>query len=112
VAPSSTPVRLKETAAACRGWTYAASTMGVTGVRSSVGAGARELVARTRAAGAERVCVGLGVSTAEQAAEVAGYADGVIVGSAFVRALADGGVGAVGPLAQALSTGVRAGRPA
>jgi tryptophan synthase alpha chain len=118
VAPSSTPRRLEETAAACRGWTYAASTMGVTGVRASVGVGARELVARTRGAGAARVCVGLGVSTRDQAAEVAGFADGVIVGSAFVRALteaADGGDPSAGPralraLAQHLAAGVREGQ--
>ena len=54
------------------------------------------------------VCVGLGVSTAEQAAEVAGFADGVIVGSAFVRALGEGGVPAVAALAEALAGGVRA----
>jgi tryptophan synthase alpha chain len=115
VAPSSTPQRLAATSAACRGWVYAASTMGVTGVRASVGSGARDLVARTRAAGAERVCVGLGVSTREQAAEVAGYADGVIVGSAFVRALteaSDAGAGlrAVRGLAESLAAGVREGR--
>ncbi|MDT0164383.1 tryptophan synthase subunit alpha [Actinotalea sp. AC32] len=88
VAPSSTPERLELTARSCRGFVYAASTMGVTGTRASVGADAARLVRDTRAAGAERVCVGLGVSTADQAAEVASYADGVIVGSAFVRALA------------------------
>lgn len=87
VAPSSTDARLKMTAAASRGFVYAASTMGVTGMRTSVDANARELVARTRAAGGERVCVGLGVSTGAQATEIAGYADGVIVGSALVRAL-------------------------
>ncbi len=91
VAPSSTDARLALTAKASRGFVYAASTMGVTGVRSTVGAQAEDLVARTRAAGAERVCVGLGVSQPDQAAEVGRYADGVIVGSAFVRALlADG----------------------
>lgn len=120
VAPSSTPERLKAIAAACRGWVYAASTMGVTGVRASVGGAAHDLVDRTRAAGADRVCVGLGVSTRAQAAEVAGYADGVIVGSAFVRALAGpGGAGAVDraaglravrELAEELSAGVREGR--
>ncbi|MHA7132850.1 tryptophan synthase subunit alpha [Oerskovia turbata] len=87
VAPSSTPERLRLTAAASRGFVYAASTMGVTGVRSEVGDKAEELVAATRAAGAERVCVGLGVSTGAQAAQVGRYADGVIVGSAFVRPL-------------------------
>ncbi|WP_445263095.1 tryptophan synthase subunit alpha [Pseudokineococcus sp. 1T1Z-3] len=107
VAPSSTPARLASTAASCRGFVYAASTMGVTGVRSAVGGAAARLVADTRAAGAQRVCVGLGVSTAAQAAEVAGYADGVIVGSALVRALGDGGVPAVGALAAELAAGLR-----
>lgn len=87
VAPSSTPERLRLTAAASRGFVYAASTMGVTGIRAEVGSKAEELVAATRAAGAEHVCVGLGVSTSAQAAQVARYADGVIVGSAFVRPL-------------------------
>ncbi|ROR71668.1 tryptophan synthase subunit alpha [Bogoriella caseilytica] len=89
VAPSSTDERLAMTARACRGFVYAASTMGVTGARASVDGAAQELVARTRAADdRHHVCVGLGVSTGGQAAEIAGYADGVIVGSAFVRALA------------------------
>ena len=114
VAPSSTPERLRSTAAACRGWIYAASTMGVTGIRTQVGPAARDLVDRTRAAGAERVCVGLGVSTREQAAEVAGFADGVIVGTAFVRALTEAadaasGLRAVAALAGSLAAGVREG---
>ena len=88
VAPSSTPERLASTVAACRGFVYAASTMGVTGERTTVGSRAEQLVADTRAAGARRVCVGLGVSRPEQAAQVGAYADGVIVGSALVRALA------------------------
>lgn len=111
VAPSSTDERLAMTAAASRGFVYAASTMGVTGVRSAVDTHARELVARTRAAGAERVCVGLGVSTGEQAAEVAEYADGVIVGSALVRTLQDpderAGLQALGALVEDLAAGVR-----
>jgi tryptophan synthase alpha chain len=113
VAPSSTDERLAATTAACRGFVYAASTMGVTGVRSSVGDAAALLVERTRAVSDIPVCVGLGVSTREQAAEVAGFADGVIVGSAFVRALAEAdtpaaGVAAVGTLAAELAAGVRA----
>jgi tryptophan synthase alpha chain len=110
VAPSSTDARLHSTTAACRGWVYAASTMGVTGVRSQVGDRAQGLVERTRAAGAPRVCVGLGVSTGDQAATVAAYADGVIVGSAFVRALGEGGPAAVERLAGELADGVRRGR--
>jgi tryptophan synthase alpha chain len=112
VAPSSTPERLASTAAASRGFVYAASTMGVTGERTSLGERAAELVAATRAAGADRVCVGLGVSRAEQAAQVAGYADGVIVGSAFVRPLLEAatpaaGLDAVRAVAADLSAGVR-----
>ncbi|TNM64688.1 tryptophan synthase subunit alpha [Streptomyces sp. NP160] len=110
VAPSSTPARLASTAAACRGWTYAASTMGVTGTRTSVGSAAEGLVAAVRGAGAERVCVGLGVSTGEQAAEVGAYADGVIVGSALVRALSDDGVPGLERVVRDLAAGVAGAR--
>lgn len=112
VAPSSTPERLARTAAASRGFVYAASTMGVTGERATVGARAERLVADTRAAGAQRVCVGVGVSRPEQATEVARYADGVIVGSALVRLLLEhddraAGVDAVAGLTAELAAGVR-----
>ena len=112
VAPSSTAERLASTSASSRGFVYAASTMGVTGERTSLGARAQELVADTRRAGAERVCVGLGVSRPEQAAEVASYADGVIVGSALVRPLleADGlaaGIRALTAVTESLAAGVR-----
>lgn len=110
VAPSSSPQRLALTAEACRGFVYAASTMGVTGLRESVGASAQRLVADTRAAGAERVCVGLGVSNREQAAEVGAYADGVIVGSALVKALDEGGPDGVTRLAADLAAGVAGAR--
>jgi tryptophan synthase alpha chain len=113
VAPSSTEARLRSTTAACRGFVYAASTMGVTGTRATVGDAAERLVARTRAAAPDlAVCVGLGVSNGDQAAEVAGFADGVIVGSALVRALLDAddeaaAVAAAGRLAAELAEGVR-----
>ncbi|WP_418276981.1 tryptophan synthase subunit alpha [Isoptericola jiangsuensis] len=87
VAPSSTPDRLRLTASASRGFVYASSTMGVTGTRDTVGLRAEQLVQDTRAAGAQHVCVGIGVSTGDHAAEVGRYADGVIVGSALVRTL-------------------------
>jgi tryptophan synthase alpha chain len=111
IAPSSTPERLAATTRACRGFVYAASTMGVTGVRSQVGDAARTLVERAREVTDLPVCVGLGVSTGEQAAEVGAFADGVIVGSALVRALTDAaspeaGVAAVRRLAAELSAGV------
>ena len=107
VAPSSTDERIGVVGRTNRGFVYAASTMGVTGTRSTVGNRAQELVARTRALTALPVCVGLGVSNGDQAAEVAAYADGVIVGSAFVRALRDEGVDAVRTLARELAEGVR-----
>lgn len=85
VAPSSPPERIDAVAQVSNGFVYAASTMGVTGTRTQVSVDAEALVARTRAQTKQPVCVGLGVSTPEQAGEVARYADGVIVGSAFVR---------------------------
>ena len=88
-APSSTQKRLAVVADASSGFVYAASLMGVTGTRNSVSGDARDLVARLRAVTELPVAVGLGVSTGEQAAQVARYADGVIVGSAFVRQVLD-----------------------
>jgi tryptophan synthase alpha chain len=79
--------------------------MGITGARADVDAAARGLVARLRAVGATSTCVGLGISTPEQVREVLGYADGAIVGSLLVKALADGGVGGVAKAAALLATG-------
>jgi len=115
VAPSSTDARLAMTAAHCTAFVYAASTMGVTGTRASVGTAAEALVRRTKAVTDLPVCVGLGVSTGAQAHKVAAYADGVIVGSAFVQTLleapgADEGVRAVERLAGELAEGVRGAR--
>lgn len=112
VAPSSTDERIAMTASHCRGFVYATSVLGVTGAREATSARAPELVARVRAATDLPVGVGLGVSNGSQAAEVAAYADGVIVGSAFVRCLLDAasepdGTRAVGGLAAVLSAGVR-----
>jgi tryptophan synthase alpha chain len=106
VAPSSTPQRLAMTADAARGFLYAASTMGVTGARSSVSSAAPDLVARIRACSDIPVGVGLGVRSGAQAAEIAAYADGVIVGSALVTAAASG-LGAVRSLTEELAAGVR-----
>jgi tryptophan synthase alpha chain len=90
VSPSSTDERLASTLAACRGWVYATSVMGVTGARAQTSSAAPELVARIRATDPDAlVGVGLGVSNGAQAHEVAGYADAVIVGSALVRTLLD-----------------------
>ncbi|MCX6460881.1 MAG: tryptophan synthase subunit alpha [Actinobacteria bacterium] len=112
VAPSSSDERIAVVAGATTGFVYAASTMGVTGTRTTVGSAAGDLVARTRALTDRPIAVGLGVSTGDQAAEVAAYADGVIVGSAFVRALLDApsrgaGLDAVAALTVSLAAGVR-----
>lgn len=114
-APSSTNERLARVAQVSSGFVYAASTMGVTGARSSVSDAARVLVGRIRSVTSLPVCVGLGVSTGEQAAQVAEYADGVIVGSAFVNAVTNAaspaaGASAVAALAAELAAGVRRGR--
>jgi tryptophan synthase alpha chain len=107
VAPSSSAERIALTAASTRGFLYVASTMGVTGVRNQVSAAAPELVARCRAITDLPLGVGLGVRTGEQAAQIAEYADAVIVGSAFVSAAERGGPSAVAALARELADGIR-----
>lgn len=87
VAPSSTDERLAMTVSKCRGFVYVASVMGVTGVRDQVGNPAHHLVERARQVTDLPLAVGLGVSNREQAAEIASFADGVIVGSALVRCI-------------------------
>lgn len=89
VAPSSTDARIETVARACTGFVYAASTMGVTGARDQVSTAAPALVARVRDRTQAPIGVGLGVSSGDQAAGIAAYADGVIVGSAFVRRILD-----------------------
>ena len=106
-APTSSDARLELAVESSRGFVYTVSTMGITGARSDVDVAARTLVARLAEAGSPASCVGLGISTAAQVAEVLEYADGAIVGSALVKALAEGGVAAVGELAAELARGTR-----
>jgi len=115
VAPSSSEERIKLITSVCGGFVYAASVMGITGARQAVSSQAAGLVSRVREHTKLPVAVGLGVSNGAQAAEVAAFADGVIVGSAFVQRLltADSpraGLAGVRELAAELATGVRAGR--
>lgn len=111
VAPSSTDARLKMTVEHASGFVYATAVMGVTGARDTTSSLAGPLVERTRAVTSLPIGVGLGVSNGVQAAEVASYADGVIVGSAFVRALLDhpgaAGLTALTALTEDLAAGVR-----
>ena len=86
---------------------YGVSLMGVTGRRTAVSDAAAKVVEASKAAGAERVCVGLGVSTRAHVEEISAYADGVIVGTALVAALRDGGAEAVAQLTAELSGGKR-----
>jgi tryptophan synthase alpha chain len=95
-APTSSPKRLESACANSQGFVYAVSTMGITGARDEVDQLARKVVAGVRAADSEQTtAVGIGISTAKQVAEVNEYADGAIVGSAFVKAYQSGGVDAL-----------------
>ncbi len=115
VAPSTTDDRLALVTAQCSGFVYAASLMGVTGARADLSSGGHDLVSRIRRVTDLPIAVGLGVSTRAQARTVASYADGVIVGSAFIKALLDAeneesGLEALAVLAEDLVAGVREGR--
>jgi tryptophan synthase alpha chain len=112
VAPSSPEHRIAEITSVCRGFVYAVSLMGITGTRETLNSGAATLVRRTREHTDLPVAVGVGVSNRDQAAEVAGFADGVIVGTAFVRRVGDASdpdaaVAAVRDLTTDLAHGVR-----
>jgi tryptophan synthase alpha chain len=112
VAPSSPPARVEAITKLCRGFVYAVSLMGITGARDAVSGDAAGVVARIREHTTLPAAVGLGVSTGAQAREVAGFADGVIVGSAFVRRIAAAAtpadaVAAVRDLTADLARGVR-----
>ena len=90
-APTTADDRLAEIAARCRGFVYGVGLMGVTGERASLAASAATMAKRLKAVTDLPVLIGVGVSTPEQAVEVSAEADGVIVGSALVRRLLDGG---------------------
>ena len=112
VAPSSTPGRVAAITRLCRGFVYAVSLMGITGTRATLSSAAAGVVDRIREHTTLPAAVGVGVSTGAQARQVAGFADGVIVGSAFVRRLAEApdsgaAVAAVRDLAADLAEGVR-----
>ena len=111
IAPSSNDDRLQRVVKSCGGFVYAASIMGVTGARASVSDAAQTLVERARNYTDLPISVGLGVSTPEQAEGVAKYANGVIVGSAFINAVAkapdfESGLKAVTKLASELKAGI------
>jgi len=118
IAPSSTDERIALTMGSCRGWVYATSVMGVTGARSATSDAAPVIVGRARAIDPTvPVGIGLGVSNGAQAAEIGGYADLVIVGSALLKCLDSDGADMPGDLRRLralsgeLAAGVASARP-
>jgi tryptophan synthase alpha chain len=112
IALSSSRRRIELITGACRGFVYAASLMGTTGARATVDDQAADLVARARQCTSLPIAVGLGVRDGVQAAQIATFADGVIVGAAFVQRLlsaasAEAGLASVQSLAAELAEGVR-----
>jgi len=111
VAPSTPDERARRICARSRGFVYGVGLMGVTGERAELAATAREVAGRLRPMTDTPVCIGIGVSTPAQAAEVCAEADGVVVGSALVRRLLDGaGPEGAGAFVAALRAGIDAGR--
>jgi tryptophan synthase alpha chain len=112
LAPTTTPARAREIAAAARGFLYYVSRTGVTGARQELQAGLAREVEEVRALTPVPVAVGFGISTPEQAATVARVADGVVVGSALVETLRTGGVDEGIAFVRALARAVEGARAA
>ena len=91
--PSSSDSRVGNASESSRGFVYAVSTMGITGAREDLDAKAKEVVSRVRSnAPKSLTAVGIGISTEDQVRQVNSYADGAIVGSAFIAAYASKGL--------------------
>jgi tryptophan synthase alpha chain len=86
-APTTRPERLEALMEQTRGFLYYVSLQGVTGAREELAQGIREQVDRARSFGSAPICVGFGISTPAQAAELRDVVDGIVVGSAFVDAI-------------------------
>jgi tryptophan synthase alpha chain len=94
--PTSSADRMQRACELSRGFVYSVSTMGITGTRESVDDLAKKVVAAVRDTNTQQnTAVGIGISTSDQVLEVNSYADGAIVGSAFVRAYQNGGLSAL-----------------
>jgi tryptophan synthase alpha chain len=91
--PTSSASRTEAACSSSKGFVYAVSTMGITGARDDLDQKAKQVVSSVRLQGPESMtAVGIGVSTAKQVREINSYADGAIVGSAFVKAYQQGGI--------------------
>ena len=109
VAPTTPDARLAEAVRGATGFIYLISRLGVTGVREQVPVDLEAQVTRVKAATPLPVAIGFGIGTAEQAAAAARWADGVVVGSALVEALGNGGLASAEKLLRELATAVRGG---
>lgn len=107
VAPTTSDARIREIAGMASGFLYYVSRTGVTGAQTELASGLSSEVARVARATELPVAVGFGISSAEQAAEVAALADGVVVGSALVEVLESRGIAAAGELVRALAGAMR-----
>jgi len=108
VAPTTDAARLATVLTGAKGFVYLISRLGVTGARDQIPADLEQHVRRVRAATALPVAVGFGIGTPAQASAAARSADGVVVGSALMDALAQGGVGAAERLVRELAAAVHA----
>jgi tryptophan synthase alpha chain len=107
LAPTSTDERIKLISERSRGFIYLVSVTGVTGARESLPADLEAFVARVKAAAAQPLCVGFGISTPEQAKQVARLADGVIVGSRIIRLMEEeNGIASVGSFIKGLRNAI------
>ncbi len=108
IAPTSPPARVEQAVAGATGFVYAVSTLGVTGLRQDLSSRAAEVVGRCRDATDVPVYVGIGISTPEQARSACVFADGVVVGSALVKILAEKGtkdaIAFIGDIRRSLTT--------
>lgn len=93
ISPTTTPARLATAAAMGRGFLYAISRLGVTGVRDNVAGTARPVVEQIRAVTDLPVALGFGISRPEHVRETCAYADAAVVGSALVQVIADAAPG-------------------
>jgi len=89
LAPTSTDDRIKTVAERSRGFIYLVALTGVTGARNTLSPELQSFVRRVRERASQPLCIGFGISTAEQAARAASYADGVIIGSRLIELIED-----------------------
>lgn len=106
VAPSSSDNRVKSNSDISTGFVYAVSTMGITGERAEVDKLAKEVVSRIKSASETPTCVGVGISSAAQVKDVNNYADGAIVGTAFIKSYQEGGLSALKSKVRELAGGL------